>query len=229
MKIYGLYAITLLVCHVYACSKNHEIVGYHPGVLKQVPSCFIPFKLWHITGFTLEHVQLIASLLSFGMSIHKVREILFERIGWWYHHQKLKFMELNKNSSNNFPSQAEWFSSALPSQHSISSCFLADFWEKEEVYVKCMQSTTVNENSLWLSCDHTFASASKNVCTDVLHFWLCTFRRHTAKHSLLLFVVTVCSLAIHLRLIAYGPKVNEILAMHNPPLPRCPKMHCWAS
>ena len=163
-KIYGVYGITLLVCRVYACSKNHEVVGYHPGILKEIPTCFVPFKLWHITGFTLEHIQLICSLISFGMSIHKVHEVLFERIQWWYHRQKLKFVATKGSKMDTFPSLEEWlelFSSSLPSNHSISSCFLADFWEKEDVYIKVMQNTTIDDQNSWLSCDHTFASASK--------------------------------------------------------------------
>lgn len=164
-KIYGTNGIVLLVCRVYACPKNHEVVGYHPGILKQIPSCFVPFKLWHITGFSLEHIQLVCSLISLGMSIHKVREVLFQRIGWWYHRQKLKFMEVNKGNDN-FPSMEQWrslFSSSLPSNHSISSSSLADFWDKEDVFVKHMQNTTTDDQNTWLSCDHTFASASKIV------------------------------------------------------------------
>lgn len=163
-KIYGIYGIVLLVCRVYGCSKSHEVLGYHPGIIKHIPACFVPFKLWHIAGFTIEHIQLVSSLLSLGMSIHKVHDILLQRIGWWYHRQKVKFMELDKKSKDLFPSQKEWlesYSSFLPSNHSISSCFLADFWEKEDVYVKVMQNTTIGEEDSWLSCDHTFASASK--------------------------------------------------------------------
>ena len=50
-----------------------------------------------------------------------------------------------------FPSLEEWFelfSSSLPSNHSISSCFLADFWEKEDVYIKVMQNTTIDDQKL---------------------------------------------------------------------------------
>lgn len=162
-KIYGVHSITLLVCRVYACSKNHEVLGCHPGILRAIPTCFVPFKLWHITGFTLEHIQLIASLLSIGVSICKVREILRERIVWWYHHQKAKFEKINKDSETSFPSHEEWsqmLPNFLPSQHSISSCFLADFWDKEDIYVKVMQNTTIDEQDACLSCDHTFASAS---------------------------------------------------------------------
>lgn len=163
-KVYGVNGVTLLVGRVYACSKGHEVVGYHPGILKAIPACFIPFKLWHITGFTIEQIQFIASLISFGVSIHKVRDILLERIGRWYHLQKLKFNEVNGGSVHPFPSKEQWsqcFSSLLPSQHAISSSFLADFWSKEDVYVKVMQNTSIDENNSWLSCDHTFASAGK--------------------------------------------------------------------
>ena len=36
-KIYGEDGVTLLVGRVYTCTKGHEVVGYHPGILKNIP------------------------------------------------------------------------------------------------------------------------------------------------------------------------------------------------
>lgn len=55
-KIYGT-GVCLLVGQVYRCLMGHEVVGYHPGFLEQIQTCFIPFKLWHITSFTMQRVD----------------------------------------------------------------------------------------------------------------------------------------------------------------------------
>ena len=50
-RIYATSGIILLVGRVYRCSKGHEVAGYHPGVLTQIPiQSYIPFRLWHKTG-----------------------------------------------------------------------------------------------------------------------------------------------------------------------------------
>lgn len=63
-----------------------------------------------------------------------------------------------------FPSLVKW-----SSPHAVSGCFLEDFWEKEAIYRRCMQNTTVNEDQAWLSCDHTFASAGN--CFPSVILW----------------------------------------------------------
>lgn len=37
-KIYGTHGVTLLIGRVYKCSKGHEVVGYHPGIMEQADS-----------------------------------------------------------------------------------------------------------------------------------------------------------------------------------------------
>ena len=49
---------------------------------------------------------------------------------------------------------------SYPSQHSLSACFLLYFQELEITYIKQMITTTVPDDALWLSCDHTFRSVS---------------------------------------------------------------------
>lgn len=175
-KIYGEDGIVLLVGRVYTCTKGHEVVGYHPSILRNIPTCFIPFNLWHITGFTKQVTQLIASLITSGLSIHGISKIIFQKQAFWYCNQRSKFVEFCKESTGNFPSLTEWqpkISSALPTPHAVSGCFLEDFWEKESLYKRCMQMTSVNADDAWLSCDHTFASASKFL-KQVISFKLCS-------------------------------------------------------
>lgn len=168
-KLYGFKCIVLLVGRVYKCCKGHEVLGYNPAILREIPVCFIPFRLWHITGFTVECAELIFVLMSAGMSIHGIRDILLKHQASWFYTQKLKYKQIvNSDDKVNFPSLEHWrcqFSSCAPSVHSISGCFLESFWRKEDTYVLCMQKTSLsNDDDSWLSCDHTFASASKSLC-----------------------------------------------------------------
>ena len=48
-----------------------------------------------------------------------------------------------------------------PSRHAVAGCFLSSYWEKDKLYKKHMQCTSLTERDGWLSCDHTFASAGK--------------------------------------------------------------------
>ena len=97
-KIYGEYGVTLLVGRVYTCTKGHEIAGYHPSIVGNIPDWFVPFSLWHITGFTKQAVQLINSLMTSGLSIHEISRVIFQKQASWYCEQKLKYCDLCKES-----------------------------------------------------------------------------------------------------------------------------------
>ena len=113
----------------------------------------------------MQCIELFFALITAGISIHGIHNVMYQKQTSWYYHQKLKFQTLSGNISS-FPSIEKWqhiFSSSIPSQHAISGCFLAEFWLKEEVYTKLMQNTTIGDQDAWLSSDHTFASASELV------------------------------------------------------------------
>ena len=58
-----------LVSRVYKCSKGHDILGYHPHLMSQVPMQeAIPFELWHRMGFTRDLLELVHSLVLAGMN-----------------------------------------------------------------------------------------------------------------------------------------------------------------
>ena len=169
-KIHGCDGVTLLVGRVYECTNKHEVLAYHPDIIKQIPGSFIPFKLWHITGFTMECIELVVALMSAGMSINYVRNVLEQKQLSFFYTQRTKFMHIisasNQELTALFPNVPAWrqhFSAPLPSNHSLASSFLADFWSKESIYIQCMQTTTVDDDNLWLSLDHTFSSASECV------------------------------------------------------------------
>ena len=170
-KIHGCDGVTLLVGRLYECDNKHEVLAYHPDIIKQIPESFIPFKLWHITGFTVECIELVVALMSAGMSVNYVKTVIEQKQLLFFYTQKMKFMHIisasNSELTISFPTAPAWqqhFSAPLPSNHALSSCFLAEFWSKESVYVQCMQNTTVDDDNLWLSLDHTFSSASKYEC-----------------------------------------------------------------
>ena len=165
-KTYGANGVTLLVGRVYRCSKGHEVLGYHPQIVRRIEACFVPFRLWHITGFTSEFTALIVALVTAGISIHGIRDVLNQRLISTYYSQKSKFEVLLKCSSVRvqFPSYIDWshcVATHIPLQHAISGCFLADFWTKEYAYTQCMANTTLTTQHDWLSCDPTFTCASK--------------------------------------------------------------------
>ena len=169
-KIHGCDGVTLLVGRVYECDNKHEVLAYHPDIIKQIPGPFIPFKLWHITGFTVECIELVVALISGGMSVNYVKTVIEQKQLSFFYTQKRKFMHIsasNHELTTSFPTAPAWqqhFSAPLPSNHALSSCFLAEFWSKESLYVQCMQNTTVDDNNLWLSLDHTFSSTSECEC-----------------------------------------------------------------
>ena len=159
-KIHGVDGPVLLVGRVYKCE--------HPGVLRQIPAqSLIPFRLWHKTGFTVQLMSTIMSLVASGASLNHIRAILVEKRRTRYCLRRRHYMELMKvqQQEAQFLEMQEYdtyFACMSPSQQSIAGCYLADFWEKEKFFTHCMAATSVDDNGAWLSCDHTFASAGKS-------------------------------------------------------------------
>lgn len=162
-KIYGACGVTLLIGRVYKCLNGHEVIGYHPGILQHIPQCFIPFLLWHRTGFTCEFIKLVAALIAAGMSLSGIRNFYHKNLLSLYYSRKMQFDQIS-SSNGLFPALNAWkssFPSFVPSIHALSGCFLANFWAKDLAYTLRMQSMTIDEGDPWLSLDHTFSSASK--------------------------------------------------------------------
>ena len=111
----------------------------------------------------------MCTLITAGMSITNIHTIISKKQMSQYYCRLNHFESLKLSSSStvekNFPTLDIWkkcLSNFLPSVHALSGCFLANFWLKEKVYTRCMQSTTIDKvNDPWLSLDLTFASASK--------------------------------------------------------------------
>ena len=160
-KLHGLSSAVILVTRMYKCQSNHEIVGCDADILSQIPKDFVPFRLWHRTGFTKELINFISSQITSGVSIKTIYQQLIQKRHLTHYH-RLRLVKQLLPDCNSIPSFEEWMShvpSNAPSRHSISSCFLLQFWEKEHLYLKHMQSMSLEANEEWLSCDHTFSSA----------------------------------------------------------------------
>ena len=186
-KIHGQDGIVLLVGRVYKCSKKgHEVVSYHPGVLGQINAkSLIIFCLWFKTGYTVDLIRFVESMIISGLRLSAIQKLLDSTCLEQYSFRRKQFTEIQRLCSTpattDFPSFDNWkahLPTLSPSKHAIAGCFLSSFWEKEKVYEKHMQHTSLTEEDGWLSCDHTFASAGKlrhtstaliSICKGVTH------------------------------------------------------------
>ena len=169
-KIHGRDGVVLLVGWRYKCFiKSHEVVSYHPGILRQInndPS-LVPFRLWSRTGFTSLLMDDIVAMVVSGVCLSTIESNMVLATVAQYSVKRKRFLELQalcNTPCNEFPSYEQWTSllpAAAPSRHAISACFLSSFWEIHSLFEKHMQCTTTTDEDSWLSCDHTFASAGE--------------------------------------------------------------------
>jgi len=101
---------------------GHEVVGYHPGILEQIPTCFILFKLWHITGFTMELIDFTVALITAGISVGGVHELLHRKQMSLYHNQLWQFKQVAASLKEDLGTP-EMF----PTLDSWRSCFQVPF------------------------------------------------------------------------------------------------------
>ena len=174
-KIHGRDGVTILVGRIYKCMKSgHEVVSYHPGILRQLASSLIPFKLWSRTGFMYDLIGDIEDMMISGVSISTIETNLATSPVAQYAERKNRYFHIQRLSGtcsvDEFPTYEEWCSflpATAPSRHAITGCFLASFWEKNSLLDKHMQCTTIPDEDSWLSCDHTFASVGAFTSLDL--------------------------------------------------------------
>ena len=168
-KIYGRDGIVLLVRRRYKCFiKSHELVSYHPGILRQINNApsLVPFRLWSRTGFTTSLMDDIVTMVVSGVCLSTIESNVLATVAQ-YSVKRKRFLELQalcNTPCNEIPSYEQWTSllpAAAPSRHAISACFLSSFWEIHLLFEKHMQCTTTTDEDSWLSCDHTFASGGE--------------------------------------------------------------------
>ena len=159
-KIHGIAGTILLVGRIYKCSRGHETVGYHPKVLEQIPqtNTAVPFCLWHKTGFSKQLMDVIVGMVSSGISISEAHTFITMQFRNQFWKRKAQFEELKTAHEGDgcqpFPTYEEWereHSSHFPSRHSISGCFMFDFWNKEKLYT-CHTQLTSFDCIYMISC-----------------------------------------------------------------------------
>jgi hypothetical protein len=161
--IHGVFTNILLFSRVYGCQNCHEVYGHHPGLVEnnEITSCNVPFLLWHNTGYTLSFMDHLEHMVCSGVSMQEC-EMNFKQnrvVSFYRIHRKLalSFRE-EVESIPSVDSMPVWKDS--PTRHSISSLFLYNFWNNEQLYNLQMEAGTVPSDGLWLSCDHTFKSVA---------------------------------------------------------------------
>lgn len=159
----------ILVSRIYCCENNHRVLGHHPGIIRKFVEhdlkCVVPFHLWHVTGCTIPLVQYISDMADSGVSLRRIEAILSDNRLKQFYTIKQKFHNLHRVSSSSEPptfpdfeseSMQQWKSS--PTYHAISAFYLMNFWQSERSYHQHMSQLSINPDSSWLSCDHTFKS-----------------------------------------------------------------------
>ena len=169
---FGSVCNSLLVSRIYRCSNQHFVYGHHPDILRRLKEkslqCLIPFRLWHISGFTqpLMDYNIIEQLIHAGTSLNQIENTMRTNRITCYYSRKEKYEQLITYTSQTQQPFSEvdnaplkwWMDS--PTRHSIAACYLLSFWEKEAAYNHVMREVSISQDSAWLSCDHTFRSVA---------------------------------------------------------------------
>lgn len=169
-KILSSRSVVMLVSNVYKCSHGHEVIGHDPGIINSISSLLVPFHLWHKTGVMKELVDDISLLIDAGVCITSIEDFLLKHRRAQYTRRYSLFKATIKDIE--FPSFDDWssyFASISPSWHVVSACFKLDFLQKEDMYTSHMHQITIAEDGC-LSCDHTFASAGKQITSEWVFF-----------------------------------------------------------
>ena len=158
--IHGVDRMVLLVCAVYICDNRHKMVSCDEIVLKMFPlKTTIPFYLLHRTGITRDLLDTLVSLCKRGVNFYSMESYIMERR--WKAYVRQQDMHQIHNSLLSRSSLPIDFTdtdmSKGPSNDILSKCFLGEFLEQEQLYLKEMASLPITTS---ISFDHTFKVAS---------------------------------------------------------------------
>jgi hypothetical protein len=158
--IHGVDRIVLLVCAVYVCDNRHKIVSCDEIVLKMFPfKTIIPFYLLHRTGMTRDLLDTLVSLCKRGVNFYSMESYIMER-RWKTYASQQDMHQLHNTllSCNSLPVDfTDTELSKGPSNDILSKCFLGEFFEHEQLYLREMVSLPTTTS---ISFDHTFKVAS---------------------------------------------------------------------
>ena len=70
----------ILVSRIYQCPNQHRVLGHHPDILHRFTmnnlQIFIPFRLWHRTGFTVLLIDYIDHMCQSGTPMQQIERLL---------------------------------------------------------------------------------------------------------------------------------------------------------
>ena len=161
----------IIVSRIYYCPHQHRVLGHHPDIIHRFTAsnlqCLVPFRLWHVTGFTCILVDYIDHACQFGTPMQQIENMLISNRARLFYTLKDTFQQLQQlrslpevTSFPNFDDESIRFWRMSPMRHAIEACFLQNFWQRESAFHHCMSQTSLSDGRPWLSCDHTF----KSVC-----------------------------------------------------------------
>ena len=116
-----------LVGRFYTCNRNHNVVAYHFGFLKQLPVQMVPFMLTHAAGMTTSCYDLAIKLLEQGNSFAVIQTILEGMFVDTY--ERRRYL----SAPTILPELEESFVTA-PSDQSIRQHFLMQFDSNKDLY-----------------------------------------------------------------------------------------------
>lgn len=161
--IHGVEHTIIVVSAVYHCQNGHTTSATSPSILQMVDINYLPFILFHRTGFTKMLVRSIIQLTSEGMTLAAIERYLKkmrQECGTSLLLQA-KF-ELTKHHCNqeglsllSFP--LNLMLNPIPSDDIIYKCYMVDFLQNRYLYDESMQQLTAQS---YISLDHTFKVAA---------------------------------------------------------------------
>ena len=96
--LFGSVYNSLLVSRLCRCSNQHFVYGHHPDILRRLKEkrlqCFLPFRLWHISGFTQPLMDYIEQLIHAETSLNQIEITIRTNRITCYYSQKDKYEQL---------------------------------------------------------------------------------------------------------------------------------------
>ena len=78
--LHCVHSNVILVSRIYHCPNQHRVFGHHPDVINLFTrtslQCLVPFRLWHVTGFTLTLVDYVDCTCQSGIPMQQIERIL---------------------------------------------------------------------------------------------------------------------------------------------------------
>ena len=108
----------------------------------------------------------IENLCHAGLTMQQIETLLARNRAHLFYRLREQFTELSLACSAqvsefpNFSSESMKHWKQSPSRHAIESCYLHNFWLRENIYNHLMGQTALSLDSAWASLDHTFQCVS---------------------------------------------------------------------